>query len=140
MLLPFHIFSSVPAVGLYQLQDGRFQLIKDGPVAPFMAGPGYLLVETALAEFFQSLGLERVKYEPAVVWNRVTDVESHDYVSMAVGQWFSQDQVWDLNLEGDRLLVLADQYSFGSPSLKALLGNACFPYLQFSEGLSGFAG
>jgi hypothetical protein len=45
MALPFHVFCSESVVGLYELADGRFQLTEDGPIAPLMVGPGYVLVE-----------------------------------------------------------------------------------------------
>ncbi len=51
MQLPFLVESDIPGVRLYELRDGRFQLLDAGPVGPFLFGPGYLLVAEKLASF-----------------------------------------------------------------------------------------
>jgi hypothetical protein len=140
MPLPFHVFCESPAVRVYELNDGRFQLIDPGPISPFLAGYRYLLVEQNLATFLATLGIERVRQEPAVLFNRGTGEELHTHVRLHVGQFFNQNQLLDLPLDGLRLLAMDDQYYFVSPELKAELEVGRFRYLRFTEGLSGFAG
>ena len=139
MPLPFLITCTLPSVGLYQLSDGRFQLIEQGPLAPFMYGYRYLLVEKALAEFLEHAQVERVGCKPAVLFNRATGEEHHTHVQLHVGHFFTENQLLDLALEGPRLLTMNDQYYFATPELKAKLEAGAFSYLRFSEGLSAFA-
>jgi hypothetical protein len=140
MPLPFLISCKLPAVRLYELGDGRFQLIEQGPIAPLMSGYRYFLVERALALFLDELGLERAWQEPAVLFNRTTGEEMHTHVRLHVSQFFTQNMLPDLPLEGLRLLTFNDEYYFASPELKACLEASPVGYLQFSEGFSGFAG
>ncbi|MDN3577824.1 hypothetical protein QWZ03_13705 [Chitinimonas viridis] len=58
---------------------------------------------------------------------------------MIIGHYFSVDQIDDLDLDGNRLLILGDEYLFASPSLMHSFNQAEFSYLEFSEGLSSFA-
>jgi len=140
MSLPFLISCKLPAVRLYELDDGRFQLIEQGPIAPWMSGYRYLLVERKLALFLHELDLERVRQEPVVLFNRATGEEMHTHVRLHVSQFFTENMLPDIPLEGLRLLAFNDQYYFASPELKDCLEAGPFSYLQFSEGLRGFAG
>ncbi|WP_442782802.1 hypothetical protein [Collimonas fungivorans] len=140
MQLPFHIESSIPAVRLYELSDGRFQLLGAGPVGPFLSGPGYLLVEEKLASYLECVGIDRVTQEPAVLFDRLAGVEFRTHVRIKVGQYFKVDQIEDLGLTGPRILTMNDEYYFVSAELKAMLERSEFHYLRYSEGLSRFAG
>ena len=140
MPLPFHVFCELPSVRVYELDDGRFQLIHPGPISPFLAGYRYLLVEQNLATFLATLGIERVRHEPVVLFNRGTGEERHTHVRLHVGQVFNENQLLDLPLDGLRLLTMNDQDYFVSPELKVRLEAGSFQYLCFTEGLSGFAG
>jgi hypothetical protein len=139
MGLPFFMSCNLPSVGLYHLDDGRFQLIKDGPIAPFMYGPDYFLITRELANLLEELDIPRVHFEPAVIWDRGINQEHRTHVRLVVSQWFSVDQIKDLDLDGYRLLTLGDEYLFVSPTLKEKLDASDFKYLCFSEGLSEFA-
>jgi hypothetical protein len=139
MALPFYISCNFPSVGLFELEDGSFQPIAREPIGPYMAGPGYLLVEKALADYLQELKIERVQFSPAVIFIRSTGEELRSHVRVKVGQSFSGDQLNDLALGGCRLLSMNDQYYFASPELKNCLEASQFKYLVFSEGLGGFA-
>lgn len=107
--------------------------------APFMAWRGYLLVEKALAIFLQQLEVERVGFRPAILFSPRTGEEFDSHVSIRVSQFFVPNEMLDLDVSGKRLLTLNDQYYFASPELKAMLEASAFQYLEFSEGLSGFA-
>lgn len=109
------------------------------PISPFMAGRGYLLVETALATFLQQLEVDRVGFRPAILFSPGTGEELGSHVSIRVSQFFRANEILDLDLGGKRLLTLNDQYYFASPELKAVLEVSAFQYLEYSEGLSGFA-
>jgi hypothetical protein len=137
MPLPFHVACNLPAARLFELGDGRLQLIDRAPIAPFMAGHQYLVVEKPLAEFLAVQALERVQQEPAILFDRITGDEIRTHVRLRVGQFFHADQISDLPLEGPRLLTLNDEYYFVSQELKEKLEGP-FPYLRFSEGLGEF--
>lgn len=135
----FHVSCCEPAVRLFQLADGRFQLIEDGPLAPFMYGRGYFLVERPLADFLRQLNLERVRLEPAVIWHRRIDREYLSHEHLLVNQYFTLDQINDIDLDGERLLSMNDEYLFASRAMKDRLEAGAFRYLCFSLGLSEFA-
>lgn len=139
-MLPFFVSCLEPAAKLYQLNDGRFQMIDKEGVAPLMCGYGYILMEAPLADFIKAMGVERVGIESAVIFDRRRNKEYHTHRSVKVGQSFSSSEINDLNLNGDRLLFMGNEYLFVSPSLKSKLANGLFKYLEFSEGLHGFAG
>jgi len=105
-----------------------------------MSGYRYVLVDRQLADFLRAVGVERIGLEPAALWSPSTQVDHRSYERLTINQWFSADQVNDLNLYGDRLLTLGDEFVFASPSLKEKLEKAGFVYLQFTEGLRGWAG
>ena len=138
-MLPFHVYCDQPEALLVELSDGRFQAVTHESLSPFMVGYNYVLVEAPLAEFLHRLGLERVQFEPAVIWDPASKSEITTHVRLRIGQFFTTSQINDLALEGPRLLALGDQYCFVSPALKELLQQSPFSYLRFSEGLSEFA-
>ena len=140
MPLPFLMSCEQPAPTLFELGDGRFQLMEQLPVPRFIAGYGYLLVERRLALRLQELQVERVKFEPAVLFDPVSGEEQYTLTRLRVSQFFRANELIDLSIEGLRLLTLNDQYYFVSPALKVQLEDGAFPYLRFSEGLSEFAG
>lgn len=139
MPLPFHITCSLPAPILFERSDGRFQIMEQQPLSPFMAGRGYLLVERALATFLRQHEVERVVFKPAILLSPMTGEQLGSHVSIRVSQFFRVNEMLDFDLSGKRLLTLNDQYYFASPELKAVLKASAFQYLEFSEGLSGFA-
>ncbi len=136
---PFYVSCRTSGAGLFELSDGRFQKIEAGALAPWCPGYGYLLVERTLANFLEAAEIERVRFEPAIVFDPSTDEEDRTLVRVRIGQFFTSDQIRDLPLGGNRLLTMGDAYVFVSPALKAGFGDAGFDYLQFTEGLSGFA-
>jgi len=135
----FHVSCSEPSVPLFRLKDGRFQLTKDGPIAPFMNGFGYVLIQPDLAQFIEELDIDRIQFEPAVVWHRGKDVEYGPYVNLRVGQWFNAQMIDELDLSEYKMYSLNDTYLFVSPALKQKLEASPFNYLFFSEGLASFA-
>lgn len=139
MSLPFYVSCELQPARLYELKDGRFQIVVKGPLAPFMPGYHYLLVVHELAEFLKHIDIERVRYEPAVIFSPISGEEYRTHTRIRVGQYFTHDQLRDLPLDGNRLLTMNDQYFFVSPELKARLETGPFPYLRFTEGLRGFA-
>lgn len=105
-----------------------------------MCGFQYTLVEVALANFIKSIDVERLVFEPAVIFSCRKNEEYRSHYKMLVNQFFSVSEINDLNLNGDRFLIMGDEYLFVSPSLKEKLENSSFKYLEFSEGLEGFGG
>lgn len=141
MPLPFHVSCRRPSgATFFQLQDGRFQFIRETPLAPFMAGFGYLLVERSFGDHLRGLALERVGILPAVIWNRRTNEHLLTHDSISIGQSFEMDQINDLNTDGPRLLVLGKEYVFASPELRQMLIDSPFDWLTFTKGRTGFVG
>ncbi len=139
MPLPFLLSCKQPSVRVFELADGRFQLVEHGEVGPVVFGYKHLLVEAQLATFLKGLGLERVQFEPTAFFVRSTGKEWSSHERVRVGQYFTMDQMQDFALDGQRILILNDEYYFVSPSLKQVLERAGFDYLEFTEGLTGFA-
>src|ERR1700712_4850738 len=139
MRLLFFVSYRNSGAGLFELSDGRFQKIEAGALAPWCHGYGYLLVERTLADFLMAAEIERVRFEPAIVFDPSTDEEYRSLVRVRVGQFFMSVQIRDLSLDGNRLLTMGDSHVFVSPTLKTRLDTAGFNYLEFSDGLSRFA-
>jgi hypothetical protein len=141
MKLPWHMrCDQAQAPLLFELADGPFQLVSQGVLAPVLSGYRYLLVERPLADFLIGLQVERLAYEQVVFISPLTGEEVRSHVRIRVGQFFTSREIQDLNLTGPRLLTLNDQYYFVSPELKEELETGPFPYLRFTEGLTGFGG
>jgi hypothetical protein len=140
MKLPYLMTCRQPHALLYQLADGRFQIMESGSLAPMMVGYEYVLVEEALAEYLEFLDLPRVDTIPAIIYEPRQRLEIRTYRQLIIGQRFSPDMIRDLDLEGERLLLMGNQDVFASVSLKQRLEESPFTYLGFSEGLSSFAG
>jgi|SRR5471030_1582801 len=139
-MLPFLIESRLPVVRLFELDDGRFQLLEAVEIGPFLPGHGYLLVESELAEFLIEHDVEQIVCEDAVLFDRLSGREFRTHVRVQVRQYFTSEQINDLDVAGLRLLTMNDEYYFVSPALKEQLEETSFDYLCFSEGLETFAG
>lgn len=139
-LLPFSVESTIFPVRLFELDDGRFQLLESDAVGPFLPGHGYLIVERRLACFLIEQDVERIVCEDAVLFDRASGSEYRTHVRVRIGQYFTPAQINDLDLDGPRLLTMNDEYYFVSPDLRERLKHAQFDYLVFGEGLTGFAG
>ena len=135
---PFSVDCLEPSVPLFRLADGRFQLTKDGQIAPFIYGPGYFLVEKILAEFLLELDVPRISIQPAVIWHRGIGKEYSTHSRLMVDQCFTSSTINELDLTGNQLYSMDDCHLFVSPELKERLERFPFKYLRFSEGLSGF--
>lgn len=103
-----------------------------------MSGFGYFLVEPELADYFKKLKVEKITIKDAIIWDSDTKETIAHYREVVIGQYFRDDQISDLNLDGDRILQMNSQYVFVSPSLMEKLHDSQFTYLRFSEGLEGF--
>ena len=136
---PYFLTSNIEAPGLYRLKDGRYQLVEPGPVTPFMSGYRYLLVERALADFLESAGVAGAAFRDAVIWDSKRDLEYSSHAEVVIHRQFSAGRIHDIDWDGCRILMMDNRYVFVSPGLKMRLENSPFPYLVFSEGLTGFA-
>jgi hypothetical protein len=139
-MLPYLLTSEEDSVALLALEDGRFQMLEQGPVARFAAGYQYLLVDKVLGKYLKSLKVPEVTFAPAVVLNRTTGEEHRSHTRVFVGRSFHADEIKALALDGLQMLAMNGEHFFVSPSLKYALEANAFSYLQFSEGLSAFAG
>ena len=138
-MLPYHVECSTENCLLYELEDGRFQIMTGQVSAPLIVGFRFVLANEELVSFLKSLEIARVAYETAVIWDSRRRRELTTHYRLRVGQYFEAGQISDLDLDGHRMLVMGDSALFVSPSLKRALENAKFDFLRFSEGLSRFA-
>lgn len=125
---------------LYQLPDGKFQMMDRGGLGPMMTGYEYVLVENQFAGYLECLDVPRLEIVDAVIYDPRKKQEIRTHRQLRIGQRFSADMIRDIDLDGERLLLMGQQYVFVSPSLKVRLEASPFNYLRFSEGLSEFAG
>jgi hypothetical protein len=139
-MLPYLITSNEDSVALLELDAGRFQMLEPGPIAQFASGYQYLLLGKELAKYMKSLKVPQVTYAPVVILNRTTGDEHRSHTRVFVHRTFSHSQIKSLDLDGRQILAMNGEHFFVSPSLKFALEANEFGYLQFSEGLSAFAG
>lgn len=125
---------------LYPLSDGRFQIMEEGALAPLMIGYEYVLVESALAEYLAALDLPDLSISEAVLYDARRQLEVRTHRQLHVGQQFSADEIRDIEMDGERLLLMDDDSLFASPALQRRLELSPFKYLRFTEGLDEFAG
>ena len=136
-MYPYHLDISNSGF-LYELADGRFQLMSGAQPEQIMIGHGYILVENKLARTLENLDIERVNFYPVVLFDRskVTELSTHS--KMVVNHHFDSDQVKDIDITGKQFLLMSNQYLFVSPELKELLQEV-LPQFTYSKGLSNFA-
>src|SRR5687767_705827 len=121
MKLPYHMSCLESHPQLYQLADGRFQIMEEGDLAPMMVGYEYVLLESGLAEYLEALDLPRLEIIGAVVYDHRKKQEIHTYKQLQIAQRFSSDMIRDINLDGERFLLMGETYLFVSPLLKQRL-------------------
>ena len=139
-MLPYHVVCSAESCLLYELKDGRFQIMTGVPSAPLIVGFQFILANHELVSFLKALKIPRVSYAPAIIWDAQRQTELTTHHRLKIGQCFDYDHINDLDLDGHRLLVMGESHLFVSPSLKRALEGDEFGFLRFSEGLSKFAG
>ena len=133
---PFHLNISND-VNLVKLDDGRYQPIRRGLIEPVMIGHKYVLVKKEIAEYFKAIDVERVTYEPAIIWERSTDTEHTDYVRLLINHHFETSQIDDIDISGKQFLLMNNNYVFVTPTLKSELEQSKYDF-QFSEGMTNF--
>ena len=137
-MIPFLVESKIRAVSLYQLKDGRFQMIKQGNLSPFMNGFDYILIDKELAGFLNLVDIPQIEIIDAIVWNRETEVEYKNYRQLVVNKYLTEENFKTQNLKGMQMYMYGNGNLFVSPGLKQLLEKSKFDYLFFSEGYSRF--
>jgi hypothetical protein len=114
--------------------------MEEGGLAPMMVGYEYVLVESALAEYIEILELPRLEVIAAVIYDPRQNQEIRTYRQLRISHHFSSDMLREINLDGEKFLIMSGTYLFVSPLLKQRLDASPFKYLRFTEGLSEFAG
>lgn len=140
MTLPFLMSCLEPHARLYQLADGRFQIVGNGELAPLMTGYDYVLVEEDLAEYLIALNLPKLEMIAATIYEPWQKQEIRTHKQLLIQQQCSTEEIGDIDLDGERFLVMNREYVFVSGPLKERLAASPFKYLRFTEGLEGFAG
>lgn len=143
MPYPYFVHTKIKPVDLYQLNDGRFQMIKQGCLAPLMCGYEYVIVENKFGDYLDTLDIQNIELQKVIIWNRQTNEEYRNYKQILFDRHFSLNQMNDLNIDGLRVMLVMlmnNYYLFVSPKLKQILETSEFDCLLFSEGFSQFAG
>lgn len=109
-------------------------------IAPILVGYGYALVEKKFSEYLEQLDLPQLDVVDAVIYNPKDKLEMRTHCQLLVGQHFSANMIRDIDLDGERLLIMDNSYIFISRQLQKRLEETEFTYLRFSEGLIEFAG
>tara|TARA_B110000196_G_C21144824_1_gene665964 strand:+ start:560 stop:970 length:411 start_codon:yes stop_codon:yes gene_type:complete len=133
---PYHV-EIFNQTDLYQLNDGRFQMIKSGPLDSVMVGFKYILVKNSIADTLKELDIDRVTFKPAIIWNRKNDTEDLSYTKMEVSHHFESENLNDIDIEGSQFLLLDNRYLFVSPELKVKLEASTLNW-TFSKGFGNF--
>jgi hypothetical protein len=105
-----------------------------------MIGYEYVLVEENFADYLSALDLPRLEIIDALIYDPLQKQEIRTHRQLQIGQQFPSDMIRDVDIDGERLMVMDGRYVFVSPLLKERLESSPFNYLRFTERLSGFAG
>ena len=133
---PYHVDIS-NSVDLYQLNDGRFQLTKNGSIDPIMVGFRYILLKNSIADSIKELGVKGVSFKPAIIWDRQSNYEDNSYMQMNVDTQLNSDSIGSINLHGTQFLLMDERYLFVTPELKAKLELSSVIW-EFSHAFSNF--
>src|SRR5688500_4520200 len=77
---------------LHRLQDGRFEIVRDGALAPILTGYGYVLATQAVVEILRAEGVS-VPDRAAIVYDPATKVETIGYRELHVTGVISPETV-----------------------------------------------
>jgi hypothetical protein len=152
MKLPFHMSCTQLHARLYQLADGRFQIVEPCGLASVMIGYEYVLVDEDFAQYLTALDLPGLEIIDAIIYEPWQEKEIRTHKQLLIDQQFSSDMIrntdqpsspdtihQDIDLDGERFLLMDRQYVFVSGPLRELLEASRFKYLRFTEGLNEFA-
>lgn len=141
-----------PHARLYHLADGRFQIVEEGNLASMMIGYDYVLVEGDFAQYLTTLDLPGLEIIDAIIYEPWLKKEIRTHKQLLIDQQFSSDMMRnshqssspdtihrEIDLDGERFLLMDRQYVFVSSGLRERLEASGFNYLRFTEGLSEFA-
>lgn len=137
-MYPYSVESKNFHVGLFQLSDGRFQMIKQGNLSNFMSGADYLLIENKLANFLSNLDIPLIDFRDAIVWNRKLDKEYKNFKQLIVKKYATEESFEHWDLSGLQMYLYGRNHLFVSPKLKEKLERSEFEYLLFGKGFSRF--
>jgi len=65
-MYPYFTKSKLYSVHLYPLDDGRFQMMWQGKLSPYMSNFDYILVENQLADFLDSLEIPEIEFKDSL--------------------------------------------------------------------------
>ena len=140
MKTPFNITTSQDCDDLILLSDGRYQLVSGGDTAPLMIGYQYVVADLEFLSHLESVNAEGFTPEPTSIFRRSTGEELSDYVRLRIHRGFTDSDLKDIDLEGDRLILMNQEHLFATPTLCEKLKAEKISYIRLSPGLSQFAG
>jgi len=135
---PYHINIEDKSAELYKLNDGRFQVTKNGEFGQLLVGTNYVLAEKEFAEYLQALDIQRVSYKQAIIWNRRANEEYKNHMELIISHHFNSSDIHDINTEGNQFLIMNNSYLFVSQKLKQELEKSKYKF-TYTEGLNHFA-
>ena len=139
-MLPLFVTSNEDSASLLEVEGGRFRMLEQGSIARFASGYQYLLLERGLARYLKALKVPGITLAPAVILNPTTGEEHRTHMRVFGAKPIHADDLGSLDLEGPQLFAMNGERYFVSPSLRFALEANEFWFLEFSEGLSAFAG
>lgn len=138
-MYPYLVETDVGAVVLYKSNDGRFQIVKQGKLFSYLKGCEYILVDSELACYLESLNIPQIEFRDATIWDRESNQENRTFKELIVKNTIRSESFEDIELDGLQMYLYGRQNLFVSPELKEILGKSKFDCLFFSEGWSWFA-
>lgn len=112
-MYPFHLNISNDGF-LYELADGKFQLMSGAVAEEIMIGHGYILIKNEIAKKLENLDIERIKFRPAILFDRGEMKEYKTHSVMVVSHHFDSDQIKDINIDGKQFLLMSTCLSLQS--------------------------
>ena len=138
-MVPFNVSCTISSDTLFRLDDGRYQLISGGDVAPLMTGYEYVLIDEEIKNFLVERKVMGVQYSPVTIYRKNTGEEIRSHTRMNFADNIELSAIMDIDATGRRVFSCGAEYLFVTPQLKMELESA-FKYFHFTEGLSWFAG
>ena len=135
--MPLYNVESKSGHDLYQLIDGRYQIIRKGRFSDILLGHEYILVKEYIADFLLCNEVKGIRFEPAIIYDKTSAQEWHDYCVMLFDCTFNASMISMLDHAGLKAYCMDSRYLFVTPDLKVLLETTNFK-LQFSQGLNHF--
>jgi hypothetical protein len=133
---PVHVVAREQPL-LHPLRDGRFQIVRDGALAPILTGYGYVLATPEVIDILRREGVS-VPDRAAILYDPSTKTDITGYRQLDVTAVIAPETIATADL-AEEMWLYANADLFVAPKLHRPLRER-FGDLVFSEGFSDFAG